>query len=63
MNVVFSEKEKMMALTGFSEEFYVYCTTVLKYTKTTYVFHSRIGTNAYAVKLDKMYTDVSYITG
>lgn len=34
MNVVFSEKEKMTVLTGFLK-FYVYCTTVLKYTKTT----------------------------
>lgn len=28
-----------------------------------FLFFLRIGAVAYAVKLDKMYTDVSYITG
>lgn len=39
-----------MVLTGFLE-FYVYCTTVLKYTQPTWLFLSLgIGTNAYAVE-------------
>lgn len=53
-----------MVLTGFLKSFMYIAQQSSNVQKLhTFFFTLRIGTNAYAVQVNKMYTDVSYSTG